>query len=104
MVDRDSSLERCPRYVLTKAGREQLAERDASHDDQNKCCGRCCGVSDKASETDSDDGDKAHCQGAEDHSSEDAGMPQGHLEMLAGEDPLSDLEADHGNWQRHGDP
>ena len=60
-----------------------------------------CGVSDEAAETDSDDGDKAHRQGAEDHRLEDAGMPEGHLEMLAGEDPLADLEADHGSEQCH---
>ena len=74
MVDRDGGLERGPGHVLTKAGRKQLAERDASHDDQHQCCGRCCGVSDEAAETDPDDGDEAHRQGTEDHRLEDAGM------------------------------
>ena len=41
MVDRDGGLERGPGHVLTKAGRKQLAERDASDDDQHQCRGRC---------------------------------------------------------------
>jgi hypothetical protein len=37
VVDRDGGLERGPGYVLAKAGRKQLAEGDASHDDQHQC-------------------------------------------------------------------
>ena len=36
VVDRDGGLERGPGQVLTKAGRKQLAERDAPHDDQHQ--------------------------------------------------------------------
>ncbi len=60
-----------------------------------------CGVSDKAAETDPDSGDEADRHGTEYHRSENAGMTEGHLEMLGGEDPLSDFEADHRSQQRH---
>ncbi len=46
MIDRDGGLERGPGHVLTKAGWEQLAEGNASHDDQHQCRGgalRCVG-------------------------------------------------------------
>ena len=66
-----------------------------------KCRGRCCGVSDEAAESDPDDGDEAHGQGTEDHRLENAGMPERHLEVLAGEDPLADFEADDVGEQRH---
>ena len=74
MVDGDRGLERGPGHVLTEAGREQLAERDASDDDQHQRRGRRCGVADEAAETDPDDGDEAHRQGTEDHRLENAGM------------------------------
>ena len=93
MVDRDGSLERSPGHVLTETGWKQLAEGDASHDDQHQGRGRGCGVSDEAAETDPDDGDEADRQGAEDHRPEDAGMSEGHLEVLGGEDPLSELRS-----------
>ena len=47
------------------------------------------------------DGNKAHCQGTEHDRLQDAGMSEGHFEVLAGEDPLADYEAHHGNQQRH---
>jgi hypothetical protein len=49
-------------------------------------------VSDEAAETDPDDGDEAHRQCSEDQSLENAGRPEGHLEVPAGEDPLTDFE------------
>ncbi len=52
------------------------------------------GVSDEAAETDPDDGDEADGHGSEDHRLKNTGMAEGHLEVLAGEDPLADFEAD----------
>ncbi len=63
--------------------------------------GRPCGVSNEAAETDTDDGDEADRHGTEDDRLEHAGMAEGHLEVLAGEDPLADLEGDEIGDQRH---
>ena len=63
--------------------------------------GRSCGVSNDAAETDTDDGDEADGHSAEEDRLEHAGMAKGHLEVLAGEDPLADLEGDEIGDQRH---
>ena len=56
---------------------------------------------DDAAETDADDGGQAHHQGPEDHGLHHAGMADGHLGVLTGENPLAELEAHHVAEQGH---
>ena len=80
--------------VPTEACGKKLAECDPSDDDDGHRGGRPCGVSDDAAETDTEDGDEADCHSTEDDRPQHAGVAEGHLEVLAGEDPLADLEGD----------
>ena len=93
-MHRHGGLECGSGQVLTEAGGKELAECDPSDDDHYQRGGRSCGVSDDAAEADTDDGNEAHRHGTEDDGLQYAGVPEGHLEMLAGEDPLTELEAD----------
>ena len=58
-------------------------------------------MSDEASEANPDDGDEAYGQCSEDQSLENAGRPEGHLEVIAGKDSLTDFETDHRSRQGH---
>ena len=44
---------------------------------------------------------QTHCHCTEDDRPQHAGVAEGHLEVLAGEDPLADLEGDDVGDQRH---
>ena len=58
-------------------------------------------MSDDAAEADAEDGDEAHPDGTEDEGLQYAGMPEGHLEVLGGEDSLTGFEADEIAEQYH---
>ena len=101
MVDRDSGFECGTGQVLTKAGRKELAEHSSSPNDQQQRCSYPCCMSDKATEADPDDGHKTNDQGSEDQGLGQVGRSEGHLAVLASEDPLTDFATDHGSRQRH---
>ena len=83
-VSRHRRLEGRAGQVPAQACREKLAERDAADDYSRHRRGRPSGVSDDSAETDADDGDEAHCHGAEHDRSENPGVAEARLEVLAG--------------------
>ena len=86
------------KYPRMPAG--ELAERDSSDNDDGQRGGRPCGVSNDAAESYTDDGDEADSHRTENDCPQHARMAEGYLEVLAGKDPLADLEGDKGDEHR----
>ena len=101
MMDCHGGLECGSGQVLTEAGGKELTEGNPSDDDHYQGGGGSCGVSDDAAEADAQDGDEAYCNSTEDDGLQYAGVPEGHLEVLGGEDSLAGFEADEIAEQCH---